>query len=666
MKHVIQWITDRCRRQTRLRRQRMEWPMAALTIAAILGIPPYGHAAALEVYGRLPSIEDVALSPDGSRLAFVRTKGDSRTIVIVSLPDGRGVNTVQMGDHKLRNVTWADSEHLLITTSETGVFYGPADSVWLNEGEWFRLTVLDLGKNAFRTLPSTNNNRGLNILGVLSGSVMVRRHAGHTALFLPAMYSQGHIFGRILFRVDLATGEQTIAREGAGSTQGWLVDEEGQIVAEKSYLDHDQRWSLSIRRGKELSEVIAGHEAIDVPNVLGFGPDEGTLLMSSIVDGDPVWRLLSLKDGTLGPSMAEGRLLDRPIEDLRTNHMIGGTRVADDVQYVFFDDAAQQRWTAITRAFAGENVQLVSYSADFNELIVRVEGAKSGYRYEIVDMKTNRAEPLGDVYEGLGQPLEVRRVTYRAADGMEIPAYLTLPRGREPKNLPLVVLPHGGPAVRDTAEFHWWSQAIADQGYAVLRPNFRGSDLNWKFTSAGFGQWGRKMQTDLSDGVRYLAKEGIVDSARVCIMGGSYGGYAALAGVSLDPGVYRCAISIAGISDLKRLLQRAENRGSGTWVERYWDRFMGVTGPEDPVLDKLSPIRHLDAVNVPVLLIHGLDDTVVPFKQSSLMFEALTGAGKKVQLVTLKHEDHWLSRSETRLQMLQASVAFLRANNPPD
>jgi dipeptidyl aminopeptidase/acylaminoacyl peptidase len=281
-------------------------------------------------------------------------------------------------------------------------------------------------------------------------------------------------------------------------------------------------------------------------------------------------------------------------------------------------------------------------------------------------MKTYRAQSLGDVYEGLGHPLEVRRVTYRAADGLEIPAYLTLPEGREPRNLPLVVLPHGGPAARDTVEFDWWSQALADQGYAVLRANFRGSDLNWKFMSAGFGEWGRKMQTDLSDGVRYLVKEGIVDSTRVCIMGASYGGYAALAGVSLQSGVYRCAISVAGISDLKRLLQQAEYRSSGNRASRYWDRFMAVTGPDDPVLDEISPIRHLNAVDVPVLLIHGLDDTIVPSKQSDLIFQALTGAHKKVQMVTLKHEDHWLSRSETRLQMLQASVAFLRANNPPD
>jgi dipeptidyl aminopeptidase/acylaminoacyl peptidase len=175
------------------------------------------------------------------------------------------------------------------------------------------------------------------------------------------------------------------------------------------------------------------------------------------------------------------------------------------------------------------------------------------------------------------------------------------------------------------------------------------------------------MQTDLSDGVRYLAKEGIVDPRRVCIVGASYGGYAALAGITLDPGVYQCAVSVAGPSDLKRLLNWVnDNHYTSKNIEqRYWDRFMGVTGPNDPVLSQISPIDHIEAVNVPVLLIHGRDDTVVPFEQSEVMFTALQRAKKSAELVTLKHEDHWLSRSETRLQMLQATVAFLRAHNPP-
>jgi len=151
-------------------------------------------------------------------------------------------------------------------------------------------------------------------------------------------------------------------------------------------------------------------------------------------------------------------------------------------------------------------------------------------------------------------------------------------------------------------------------------------------------------------------------------VGASYGGYAALAGVTLDPGVYRCAVSVAGISDLRRMLKWVNDRD--TWGEhsarRYWNRFMGIAGYDDPVLDQISPIRHIDKVDVPVMLIHGRDDTVVAYEQSEVMQKALRDANKRVEFITLRKEDHWLSRSETRLQMLQSSIAFLKANNPPD
>jgi dipeptidyl aminopeptidase/acylaminoacyl peptidase len=294
---------------------------------------------------------------------------------------------------------------------------------------------------------------------------------------------------------------------------------------------------------------------------------------------------------------------------------------------------------------------------------VEVNGPLHGFEYDLMDIKTHHAERVGEVYEGLGAPLEVKRIDYAAADGLKIPAYLTLPRGKEPKNLPLIVFPHGGPRARDTAQFDWWAQAMASQGYLVLQPNFRGSSLTMSHVSAGFGEWGRKMQTDLSDGVRHLVKQGMADPQRVCIVGASYGGYAALAGVTLDPGIYRCAVSVAGISDLKHMLQQSD---SDTSERRFWNRYMGVTGPSDPLLQQISPIKHIDSINVPVLLIHGKDDTVVTFDQSRDMYDAMKHARKDVEMVTLKNEDHWLSRGETRLQMLQASVAFLRAHNPPD
>jgi dipeptidyl aminopeptidase/acylaminoacyl peptidase len=630
--------------------------------AALLALPITGHPTPLEVYGRLPAIEDVSLSPDGSRIAFVTTTQNTRVIQVVSLADRKLLGGLRVGEAKLRSISWADDNHLLIMTSATGMPWGLSGE----RHEWYMLQVFDVLKHRSVATPMINRD-GLRTMNVTVGRVMVRRIAGHTILFVPGMYVADRTLP-MLVRFDLDANTQSVYRQGSESTDQWLVDADGEIVAEQDYGNRNQQWAIKLRRSGRLEVVASGQEAIDYPRLLGFGPTDDTLLVEKIEAGDPVWRLMSTKDGTLGPPMTEHTVLDEPIEDRLTYRMIGGVHVEDDAHYVFFDPSLQRRWDATVRAFDGEHVQLESASADFRNIVVRVDGKRFGYQYELVNFDTDRAESVGEIYAGLTEPLEVRRITYAAGDGLQIPAYLTLPREREPKNLPLIVLPHGGPAVRDTADFDWWSQALADQGYAVLRPNYRGSVLNERFLAAGFGQWGRKMQTDLSDGVRFLVKEGIADPARVCIVGASYGGYAALAGVTLDPGVYRCAVSVAGLADLKRMLDwvNAKHLSAKNVEQRYWDRFMGVTGPGDPGLSQISPIDHIDAINVPVLLIHGRDDTVVPFEQSEVMFKALRRSQKSVELVVLDHEDHWLSRSETRLQMLKSTVAFLRAHNPPE
>lgn len=648
--------------------------IAPITVRCLLfaALIVFGRAEAvpLEVYGRLPTVENVAISPDGTRLAFVRTLGDDRLLAIVALDTGKPLAVSKVGKTKLRGVDWADNKRLLIVTSVTTSlleFTG-------GKHEWFMLQVYDLEAGKMTGYPRISSPsvgsrlaQEANTMNVITSKPVVRQIDGHTTLFLSGLYVTDRTLPA-LFRVDLDTHSQKLIRQGTEITMEWIIDGAGEIAAEEDYYERDRRWSLRYRRDGKLQEAAFGHEAIDLPQLLGFGPSEDTLLLSSRENGDSIWRLFSLKDGSLGQPMAQRASLEEPIEDRRTHRMIGGVHTEDDAHFVFFDPATQKWWDAIVRAFANEHVELVSASEDFKRTIVRVDGPQFGYTYQLVDMNTHKADIVGDVYDGIAAPLPVQKVAYEAADGLPLSGYLTLPKGKAAKHLPLVVLAHGGPAARDTDDFDWWSQALADQGYAVLRPNFRGSDVTMSLMEAGYGEWGRKMQTDLSDGVRYLVKQDIVDPERVCIVGGSYGGYAALAGVTLDPGVYRCAVSVAGLSDLHRMLNWEQSRhayGAQTSM-RYWDRFMGATGASDPNLDTISPVKHLDAVTAPVMLIHGRDDTIVPFEQSQEMYDALKHANKPVELVELKHEDHWLSSSETRLHMLQASVAFLRRYNPPD
>jgi dipeptidyl aminopeptidase/acylaminoacyl peptidase len=633
---------------------------AVLLVPAIISFLEPAAAAPLETYGRLPSLEDVALSPSGKRIAFVRTRENQRLIAIADLPNTL-IARMGIGETKLRDLAWADDDHLMIITSTTGMPFGLVGK----DIEWKQLSVYEVSSKKVRTYPEPAD-RDIRTINTIVDDPMVRHVGNDTVLFLTGLWV-AESTKLALFKVNLTNHVQRIVRQGSDATRGWLVDEAGEVVAEENYFEQGQRWQMKLRHDGHWFEAESQRTPIDIPNMVGFGPQGDAVLVSTMDKGEPVWELLSLQDGKLGPPIEGGDDFNRPLEDPVSHRMIGGVTIRDEAKYTFFDSKLKSRWKSIENAYEGERVELISNSADMMQFVVLVDGPR-GYRYEMINMNTARATPLGLVYDGLEDSLPTTRITYKAADGLDIPAYLTLPAGKPATKLPLVVLPHGGPHAHDTAEFDWWTQAIAAQGYAVLRPNYRGSATTQSFLSAGYGEWGRKMQTDLSDGVRYLAKQGTIDPARVCIVGASYGGYAAMAGVTLDPGVYRCAVAVAGISDLRKMLiwEKDKEFGGSHDGTRFWNRYMGVKGPDDPALDQISPIRHIDAVNVPVMLIHGKDDTVVAYEQSEYMLKVLQKANKPVEMVTLKKEDHWLSRSETRLLMLQSSIAFLRKNNPPD
>jgi dipeptidyl aminopeptidase/acylaminoacyl peptidase len=630
--------------------------IASYVLALMCGFTPRtGHGASLEVYGGLPTVENVAVSPDGGRIAYVRTEHSTRVVFVATVADQKLVRYARFGEEKLRNVEWADNDNVLITTSLTTSLYG-------FRAEAFLVSVYNVAKNEIRSLPGQVPGIDEHFSNVVVGHVMVRHVDGHTLVFVPAVEANE---GLALIRCDLTTGLNRLTRGGTPDTS-WLVDAKGQLAGQQNYDRQTQRWSISVFRAGSLHDGASGQAGLDVPKMLGFGSATDNLLVAVTEAGGTSWKSLSLIDGKFS-GIAEKETFRSPILEPFTGRLIGGMDFEDTWKYRFFDTGIEEHWKAILKAFDGAQVTFVSASSDFSKIVVLVEGGKIGYRYELIDLVNPGVVTIGKVYAGIDDPLEVRRITYTAADGLEITAYLTLPKGREAHKLPLIVLPHGGPESHDTRSFDWWSQALADQGYAVLRPNYRGSNVTERLLEAGYGQWGRKMQTDLSDGVRYLSKEGIVDPARVCIVGASYGGYAALAGVTLDPGIYRCAISVAGLSDLGGMLHWEGSGGlDSRFVTRYWGRFWGVSGSADPLLDQLSPVKHVNAVNVPVLLIHGRDDTVVPFEQSQMMFDAMKGSKKAVELVALRKEDHWLSRGETRLQMLETSVAFLRTHNPPD
>ena len=652
---------------------KLEYAAVAMAASIMAGGQNGALATPVEAYGALPIMDMVRLSPDGSRLAYVALSKGKQGVVIENLDPYAQVSGLSATDQKVRSLVWADNDHLIVLKSHTGIADFTGGSM---RSEWPTAQVLDIAKKKATPLldpdlkVSGGGVYGGGVMNVVGGTPMPRKVNGKTVVFAEGIAFVDSSGVPALFSVDLSRDVETMVERAQGSHQDrdWTVDAQGNLLAQVTYDQDAKQWTLRLRRGQGWADAYNADASVDVPSLDGLSADGKSMILEIPTSNGAEFRAVSLDGGGIVKAPAPYEEFEDTIKDPVSHRIIGGVLRDPDQPYKFIDPADQATWEAVVGGFPGEDVRLVSWSDNRRRIVVEVTGQTHGVVYVLIDLNTHKSVEVGQAYQGIGPQdvAGVETIAYKAADGRTIPAFLTLPNGKDAKNLPLIVLPHGGPEARDGAGFDWWAQALASRGYAVLQPQFRGSGgLGQDLLRAGYGQFGRKMQTDVSDGVAALARGGMIDPKRVCVVGGSYGGYVALAAASMQPTIYRCAVAVAGISDLRKMWSTWYTDVRTDRSVRYWDRYMGVKSPSDPSIDQFSPIKHVDAITAPVLVIHGRDDTVVPFEQSQRMVDALNAAHKPVQFVILKNEDHWLSRSETRDEMLEATVKFLEANNPP-
>lgn len=592
-------------------------------------------------------------------------RDDTRTEIVARQIDGPVLMGAPVNEGFVDDVRWAGQDIVLVQLSN------------IVEHDGFSSEAADAFVLNLSTKKETQLfSNGEEMTPEISGTFGVRNLPSGWFGYYGAIVCPSHtVCERSLFKVDLQSGSPVSLDhadlpppwldQSDGAPQ-WLVGAAGDPKARLIYDARNSRWTLeAMTGGRVLSEGAAGFDGVSL-----WGPGRDGQTAAFLTRGDDGFHTLfeaPLGGGAAAAPVSGGQEVLSAWTDPLDGRLVG-YRWADDTWHdAMFDADVQTRMDSVRAAFPKELVQVTSASRDFSRVVAFTQGDDDAGTYWLIDFKTGKATRLGSAYPQV--PASATGVVsvflYKAADGLPLEGVLTLPPGREAKGLPLVVLAHGGPEERVRPGFDWLAQALASRGYAVLAPNFRGSGGFGKaFRDAGFDQMGRKMQTDLSDGVDALAAAGVVDPKRVCVMGQNYGGTAAVSGVTLQHRRYRCAVSYWGLYDLADMFENHTSPQNRVAMN-YWASFIGI-GKPDANLSALSPVKQAAAADAPVLLISTRPDWTMLIDQAPAMDAALRQAGKTVVLTRIDSDDWKLRSASTRTALLNAAVPFIEQYNPSD
>jgi dipeptidyl aminopeptidase/acylaminoacyl peptidase len=468
-----------------------------------------------------------------------------------------------------------------------------------------------------------------------------------------------------LYEVKISTGERKLLRKNTDKISGWVFDRAGKLRLATRTTDAGDTEILRVT--DTAFEQVYSCTVFETCGPLQFHPDNTRLYMVTNTGQADLVRLV-----LFNPQTKREELVDIDPEKQvdfsgglfseNTGELVGTVYVGEKSRIYFRDKEFQADYERIKAKLPGRELTFGGSTADERKwMMVATDDTEPGERY-LFDRDTKALTKQYQVFEKLPRQhlAEMKPIRFKSSDGLEIPAYLTLPKGLAPKNLPTLVVPHGGPWARDQFGYSAMAQFFANRGYAVLQPNFRGSaGYGEKFLNAGNNQWGEKMQDDITWGVKHLVSEGIADPKRVGILGGSYGGYAALAGVAFTPEVYAAGVSIVGPSNLNTLLES---------IPPYWEagRKMFHMRMGDPTtaegkkqLERQSPLFSASKIKTPLLVVQGANDPRVKKAESDQIVIALRDRSFPVEYIVAPDEGHGFARPVNNMAMFAAIEKFL-------
>lgn len=617
-------------------------------------------SAAARAFAAPPAFYDMAVSPDGGKLARIAQRGGLYFVDVFETSDvTKPAATFGLSQYTFANwLRWKDNDRLLVGASIPSSRFGFL--MWET-----RLWAFDAGlKN--RVAMVRGSRRGARYYTAFQDRVLAVLPEDPNGVLIAFDWFNGAQPG--VQRVDLNSGDVSTVRSGGAEIRDWLVDPDGQVFIGSADVEGQPRLYRATRGSNIAPVPLIGAGTIFDP--LAFDGAQRRLAVASNHEGGTTGLYVYDLDRGFVETLYKSAEHDAEAVVLSPDSSrVDGVVWTDNFRRVrWLNDAARARHDRIVALTGGEDADVISQTPDGRFAVATtIEDARRGEAF-LVDLTQGTSKSLGRLSPTLDAiPAgRVEAISFTAPDGLEIPGYLTLPPGIErtqARHLPFVILPHGGPHARDSADFDFLAQFFASRGYGVLQPNFRGSSgYGEAFLAAGDRQWSGAVLDDVAAGTRWAVSQGLADPSRICIVGWSSGGYLSLMSAAEHGDLYRCAAAVAPVTDIPALIQY-ETRFVGG--RSAMSRMFGIGLRNHLANRRASPVARVRDMHIPIFLIAGSGDDVVPPHQPAALYAAARAAHIDFDYLDLPGAVHSVTREPDRVRLLAAPEGFVDRNTQP-